>query len=78
MYNADLKRRYIEEKSKEVTVPDYFLESQFKKVSVAENEYNKDVSNFTTNEIIEYYKSLNIHTFDSIVVLNSTLSQYTQ
>ena len=78
MYNAELKERYIEEKSKEVVVPEYYLNNKFKNISVAEKEYGKDASNFTKSEIIEYYKSLNVHSFESLTVINSTYSQYTQ
>lgn len=77
-YNSELKIQYIEEKSKEVIISNNYLECQFNKTSKMEEELDKDLSNFTVYEIVEYYKLLNISSFDTLFVMNSQFSMYTQ
>lgn len=77
-YNPELKIQYIEEKSKEVIISNNYLECQFNKTSKMEEELDKDLSNFTIYEITEYYKMLNISSFDTLFVMNSQFSMYTQ
>lgn len=77
-YNPELKIQYIEEKSKEVIISNNYLECQFNKTSKMEEELDKDLSNFTVYEITEYYKMLNISSFDTLFVMNSQFSMYTQ
>lgn len=77
-YNPELKIQYIEEKSKEVIISNNYLECQFNKTSKMEEELDKDLSNFTVYEIVEYYKMLNISSFDTLFVMNSQFSMYTQ
>ena len=43
-----------------------------------EYELDKDVSNWTVYEIVEYYKLLNMTSFESLICLNSILSLYCQ
>ena len=78
MFNKELKERYIQEKSESVTLPSHYLECQFNKVEKTEQELNKDVCDFTAYEIIEYYKILNISSLESLAVMNSHFSMYTQ
>ncbi|WP_346961360.1 hypothetical protein [Clostridium sp.] len=78
MYNEDLKERYIKEINNEVILPNNYLRCQFNKVSNMEFELKKDICNFTAYEIIEYYKILNVSSFDSLIVMNSQFSKYTQ
>ena len=77
-YNEDLKERYLREKETMLSIPSSYIDVQFRKVSETERELNKDVSNWTTYEIIEYYKLLNLTSFESLLCLNSIFSQYTQ
>lgn len=77
-YNPEIKIQYIEEKSKEVIISNNYLECQFNKTSKMEEELDKDLSNFTVYEITEYYKMLNISSFDTLFVMNSQFSMYTQ
>ena len=77
-YNPELKIQYIEEKSKEVIISSNYLECQFNKTSKMEEELGKDLSNFTVYEIVEYYKMLNASSFDTLFVMNSQFSMYTQ
>ena len=77
-YNSELKIQYIKEKSQEVIIPNNYLECQFNKTSKMEEELDKDLSNFTVYEIVEYYKLLNISSFDTLFVMNSQFSMYAQ
>lgn len=78
MFNEELKRRYIEDKRENTTVPEFYLEYQFNNVQGMEEELGKDAYDFTVYEIMEYYKLLNISTLESLAVLNSHFSLYTQ
>ena len=77
-YNEELKKRYIEEKEKTLGISSNYIDVQFRKAAEFEYDLNKDLSNWTVYEIIEFYKLLNIATFESLLCLNSSLSQYTQ
>lgn len=78
MYREEYKRRFIDERSEEVILPMNYLNVQFEKVSEMESKLNKDVCNFTYYEILEYYKLLNRTSINSLRVLNSQFSIYTQ
>ena len=78
MYNQELKERYRIEKESYTTVSAYYFSSLFKKTEPFEEQLNKDISNFTTHEIINMYKTLAIMSLDTIVTMNSNLSMYTQ
>lgn len=77
-YNKELKERYLQEKEEILSIPTNYIDVQFRKVSEAENDLDKDISNWTVYEIVEYYKLLNISSFESLLCLNSIFSQYTQ
>lgn len=77
-YNESLKKRYIKEKEKSISVTSNYIDVQFRKASEMEHELDKDVSNWTAYEIIEYYKILNTTSYESLLCLNSIFSQYTQ
>ena len=77
-YNEELKKRYIKEKEKSLAVASNYIDVQFRKVSEVEYELDKDTSNWTVYEIVEYYKLLNLTSFESLICLNSIFSQYTQ
>ena len=78
LYNKELKFEYIKEKNQEAVLPSNYLENQFFKVSEMEKELDKDVSNFTVYEIIEYFKLLNLTSLESLKVMTSEFSMYTQ
>ena len=58
IFNEITKRQYIKEKSEKVIISDYYLERRFKQTAKYENELKKDLSNFTYDEIINFYKIL--------------------
>lgn len=78
LYNKELKLEYIKEKNQEAVLPSNYLENQFFKVSEMEKELDKDISNFTVYEIIEYFKLLNLTSLESLKVMTSEFSMYTQ
>lgn len=78
LYNSEIKVQFIEERNKEVILPENYLERQFRKTAEFERKLNKDLSNFTFCEIVEYYKLLNVPSFESLSVMNSQFSLYTQ
>ena len=77
-FNEELKKRYLNEKEKSLSVTSNYIDVQFRKVSEVEYELKKDVSNWTVYEIIEYYKILHMTSYESLLCLNSIFSQYTQ
>lgn len=78
LYNEEIKKEYIYFKKSSTTIYKNYLERSFKKVGVYENELGKDLSDFTKDEIINYYKMLNATSIDSLSVLHSYFSQYVQ
>ena len=78
MYNEIIKNRYIQEKESTTNMPKGYLERQFNKSEFFEEKLNKDICNFTAYEIMDFYKTINISSLESLVVLNSHLSLYTQ
>lgn len=77
-YNEELKKRYIKEKKKSLSVNSDYIDVQFRKASEFEYELDKDLSNWTAYEIIEFYKLLNTTSVEALFCLNSTFSLYTQ
>lgn len=77
-YNKELKDRYVSEKEKSLSVTSNYIDVQFRKVSEVEYELDKDASNWTVYEIVEYYKLLSMTSYESLLCLNSIFSQYTQ
>ncbi len=78
MYNENIKIRYIKEKESTTNTPKDYLTRLFNKTETFEERLEKDICNFTTYEIIDFYKTLNMTSVDSLIVLSSHLSIYTQ
>lgn len=77
MYNEDLKKRYIDKKESEVVLAPNFLKNTFTKTEPFEEKLGKDVSNWTRKEIEEFYKYIDVSSLESLNLLHSNLSQYT-
>jgi len=77
MFNEERKRRYIDLKESNVTLPYRSLERLFNSTELFEEKWGKDVCEWTTTEIMEYYKYLDVYSLSSIVVCNSNLNLYT-
>lgn len=78
MYNEDVKKRFIEEKENTTIMSPNFILNKFKHIESTENELGKDLSNFTTDEIISYYKLSNFTSYDSLNITNNLFARYTQ
>ncbi len=78
MYNPEIKKRFMDFiDSREVILPNKYLEMLFKHLYKWEIELDKDCCNFTVNEILSFYKSLNRTSVESLTVMNSILAMYT-
>ena len=77
MYNEERKRHYIKIKEDAVTLPYRSLELLFEKTEPFEEKNGRDVCEWTTQEIMEYYKYRDAYSLSSLVVCNSNLTQYT-
>ena len=75
IYNPDIKAMFIDwiDMSK---YPPRWWERVFEKTYILENKYNKDLANFTTEQIIEFYKFLDINSLESLMVYNINLIKY--
>lgn len=75
IYNPDIKAMFIDwiDLSK---YPPRWWERVFEKTYILENKYNKDLANFTTEQIIEFYKFLDVNSLESLMVYNINLIKY--
>lgn len=78
MYNEERKLRFINERKKEIIVTDNFFEVHFSKSEEFEERLQKDLCDFTTDDIIDFYKMKNFKSISGIQVINSHLTAYTQ
>lgn len=78
MFNRERKERYIKEKNKEIVIPEYYLRKRFEDSELYEEELQKDVCDFTSYEIVDYYKTLNYTSLEGLAWLNSHFKMYTQ
>lgn len=79
MYNENDKKRFIEEREKEVdTNIKAKLLNVFNKSELYESLIGKDLYNFSTYEIIDFYKSINVASLEYLGVINSHLKIYAQ
>ena len=76
MFNEEIKERYIAEKITTVIIPEYFLRHIFSLSEPFEEKLEKDVSNFTTYEILDMYKTLNFNSYFYLRNVNSQFSTY--
>lgn len=78
MYNERIKKDYISTKEETTSTPEGYLLRQFNKTKSFETELNKDLCCFTVYEIMNMYKTLNCTSLESLRVINSHFSLYTQ
>ena len=77
MYNKELKMQYIEDnKDRNLTLEKNMIRF-FNSIEKYEGYLNKDLSCFTMEEILDYYKSLGITSLESLMVMNSQFKLYT-
>lgn len=77
MYNEELKQRYIDYKESTAILAKNYIFRIFRDSESFESAKGKDISNFSTSEIIEFYQMLNRTSVETLSVINSLLSQYT-
>ena len=77
-YNKDLKKRYITECGKALHVNYSYIEKCFLMAAEYEEDYGKDLCDWTVYEITEYYKMLNVTSLEILLTRNSLFSMYTQ
>lgn len=78
MYNEEIKKRYIAEKERTTSMPDKYLTRQFDRTEEYELRLGKDLSNFIKQEILDMYKTFNFEAVETVNVINSHFSLYTQ
>lgn len=77
MYNEERKLAYIKKKEDEVSLNKYYLTDLFTNTERFEVKYGKDVCDWTTKEIISYYKYYDTCSMNTLTVKHSSLRQYT-
>lgn len=75
MYNAERKRQYLFEKEKEA-VFSRNLESAFNKATDREEAYNRDMCEWTSEEILDFYKSDSTTSAQTLIQLHNSLTAY--
>lgn len=76
-FNQERKDQYIEENKERNNFLDKTSFNTFVRVLPMEQKLNKDACDFSSNEIISWYKSLNTTSMESLMSNNSQLKIYT-
>lgn len=76
MYNSLQKERYISDKESDTILAEGFLDRIFNKSESFEEELQKDICQFTTSEILDFYKVLNVRSLDSLLNYHSQYLSY--
>lgn len=77
MFNEEIKLRFIDS----INVDQYtdgYWDNLFNKTESLETEYNKDLCNFTKNEILVLYKIFDSKSYDFLMVTNYNIIKYVQ
>lgn len=75
VYNQEIKDMFIDWIDIEKYPPRWW-ERVFEKTKILEEKYGKDLLNFTTEQIIEFYKFLDINSLESLMIYNINLVKY--
>ena len=78
MFNANVKQKFIEMRTRETVHPEEFYYRIFEMAGSFEKEYNRDISAFNKSQILGFYKFLNFSTAQTYRNINSILNMYTQ
>lgn len=78
MYKEGIKKRYIEEKEDSTNTPKGYLTRMFNRTESFEEKLAKDICCFTAYEIVDFYKTINFSSMESLVVLDNHLSLYVE
>lgn len=75
IYNPTQKTRFLETIDKD-QYPELYWERLFEKSKDREERYNKDLCNFTTPQIIEFFKYVDTASIDTLNVMRINLIKY--
>lgn len=75
MWNEARKRQFLAEKSQKAILSQN-LQNAFNLVEKKEAKLNKDIAEFTSEEIIEFYKYLTTPSIQSLIQLHTSLTEY--
>lgn len=75
VYNQDSKERFLDEIGLS-KYPERWWERLFEKTRLFEKKYDKDFYSFTTAEILEFYKFLEVNSIEALMVYNMNLVKY--
>ena len=78
MFNEERKKLFLSIREKGLIVEEGYLSFFFKRIEPYEERLNKDLCDFSTREIIDSYKMMNISSIGALKVLNSQYSIYTE
>lgn len=76
MYNSNFKEAYISERASRNVNIDTYLRNWFEKTESLEEEYEKDLYDWTTRQILSFYKELYTPSLETIRVLNAQFERY--
>ena len=76
-FNHNFKKYYIEETKSRNSKADLTIDLLFRRISETEYRLGKDLYDFTTAEILGYYKYLNITSLESLMIMNNQYKLYT-
>ena len=77
MFSETNKQRYIDYKTSLSTIDKYYLPNLFRTTELFEQSLNKDLCNFTTNEIVNMYKTIDYTSYESLIIASNYLGDYT-
>lgn len=77
MYNEERKIKYIEENNNQNLNLPVVGTRIFNQIEYFEKKYKIDCCDFISTEIMDYYKSLNSNSLESLASINSILAKYT-
>lgn len=75
VYNIDIKKQFLNQIDIDKYPPRWW-ERIFEKSYEFEVRNNKDLYSFTANQIIEFYKFIDVKTYESLLVANINLIKY--
>ena len=76
MYNTERKELYINEREMQVVMSSNTLNNIFSKTEPLEEEYERDVAEFSIPQILELYKRINTKSVDLLLNINTQMSTY--
>ena len=78
MFNESQKKKYIDISKEDNIQLELYLPRIFRDTEKLESKYNIDVSNWSVNIILEFYKSLCVGSTSSLLMMNSQLRKYAE